>query len=91
MLGFVAGGFVTFLFSLSEGQLMVPWFFFLLVSIPFGFVFAVFAYKLRQKIREKTKWARLSAFTLAVDMVLVLLLFMLYMEYLSFWGVLRWL
>ena len=87
MLGFLSGGFVTFLVALSEGQLMGPWFFFLLVTIPFGFVFAVFAYKLRQKIREKTRWASFSAFTLCVDMALVLLLFMLYMDYVRFWEV----
>jgi len=91
MIVFLSGGFATFLVALSEGQLLVPWLFFLLVSIPFGFVFAVFAHKLRQKLREKTKWARLSAFTLGVDMALVLLLFVLYMDYLRFWGVLRWL
>ena len=91
MPGFVSGGFVTFLVALSEGQLMFPWFFFLLVTIPFGFVFAIYAYKLRQKIREKTRWASFCAFTLFVDMALVLSLFMLYMDYVRFWGVLRWL
>ena len=91
MLVFLSGGFVTLLFSLSEGQLMLHWVFFFLVPIPFGFVFAVFAYKLRQKLREKTRWGRFSSFTLGLDMAFVIWLFVLYMRDFEFWSVLRWL
>ncbi len=87
---FVFGGFVTFLIAISEGQLIVPPWFFLLFPVPFGVVFALFAFKLRLKLQERTRWARFSAFTLGVDLVLIVWLFVLLMRELEFGGVLRW-
>ena len=74
----------------SAGQLMFSFVWFILAPVPFGVIFAIFAYKLRQKLQEKNRMARFSAFTLGIAMVLILWLFVLFMQWIEFWGVLRW-
>jgi hypothetical protein len=87
---FMSGGVVVFVMAISEGQLMYSPIGFFIAPIPFGVAFSIFAYKFLQKIREKTKQAKFISITLIIDMVLVCWVYLLFMGWIEFWGVLRW-
>jgi hypothetical protein len=87
---FMSGGVAVFALAASEGQLMYSPIWFIVAPMPFGVVFSIFAYKFLQKIREKTTQAKFISFTLIIDMALICWVYLLYMGWMEFWGVLRW-
>jgi hypothetical protein len=78
------GGLVVFLMAINAGTMLLfspLWFF--LVPVPFGTVFAVFADKFRQTLREKTRWTRFSLTSLGIAMIAVHWLFVLCLMWLE--------
>jgi hypothetical protein len=90
MIAFMAAGFIVCWIA-SNGQLTFSPIFFIVAPVPFAVIFDLFALKFQEKRKSKSKWSRFIAYTLIADMIFTILLFILAMKWIEFWGVLRWL
>ncbi len=56
-----------------------------MVSLPFGLAFTVLLNSLQKLSVQKAKWSYLSAGTLVVDLILIVWLFLISLEWLHYW------
>jgi hypothetical protein len=81
---FMAGGLIGCLFA-SEGQLMFSFIWFILAPVPFSIVFPVIIYE----IAKKAKTNPLYTLGLAILGVFVVALYLLFMSWITYNGMLR--